>query len=355
MRTSDIAGLVLAAVAAAAAPAAVSAQAVHSTTSTTADARGVLRQCVVVEAPADSVWRALSTAEGLRSFEAPVADITLAVGGLRREIYDPGGRLGGPRTIVNEILAFVPNEMMAIRVKRPPAEFPFPEAVKELWTVMELDDVGGERVRVTVTMLGFGEGSPWDTLRGFFRKGNATVLRRLAARFRTGPVDWDTVFTETDDSEGGDMSSRADQPGAEPVRASVTVGLPPEDAFERFTAGIAEWWPLESHSVGGERAESVVFEGRAGGRVYEVLHGGAEERWGEVLEWDPPTRIVYTWHPGRPPSTAQTVAVEFAPAPEGTELSVEHAGWERLGEEAGDIRPRYVEGWPMVLEAYRGR
>ena len=45
----------------------------------------------------------------------------------------------------------------------------------------------------------------------------------------------------------------------EPVRKSVTVPARPQRAFELFTAHIHEWWPLATHSIGGEQAVGLVF------------------------------------------------------------------------------------------------
>jgi hypothetical protein len=53
-----------------------------------------------------------------------------------------------------------------------------------------------------------------------------------------------------------------------PLRKSITVGWSPEAAFRRFTAEIASWWPLRSHSVGEETRHCVtpprrsIFEAR---------------------------------------------------------------------------------------------
>ncbi len=52
------------------------------------------------------------------------------------------------------------------------------------------------------------------------------------------------------------------------VKKSVTVNLSVEDAFRLFTEGIHTWWPLASHSIGEEDAESCVLEEKEGGRVY---------------------------------------------------------------------------------------
>jgi hypothetical protein len=40
-----------------------------------------------------------------------------------------------------------------------------------------------------------------------------------------------------------------------------------ERAFELFTAGIGEWWPLATHSVGQDQATSVVFGEGVGGNI----------------------------------------------------------------------------------------
>lgn len=171
-------------------------QAVENTSYRDADGRRVLRQSVVVEAPVDSAWRAFTTSEGLRSFVAPVAAIDLEVGGRWEASYDRDARIGDPGNIVNEILAYLPGEMLSIRVRRAPPDFPFPEEVKELWTVIQFDEAGPERTRVTETMLGWEEGRAWDALYAAFERDNATVFRRLRERFRTGPVDWEEAAPE---------------------------------------------------------------------------------------------------------------------------------------------------------------
>ena len=51
----------------------------------------------------------------------------------------------------------------------------------------------------------------------------------------------------------------------EPVRKELKVNLSAEAAFRLFTEGLDKWWPLVTHSVGEEKAESCFFEGRVGG------------------------------------------------------------------------------------------
>lgn len=49
------------------------------------------------------------------------------------------------------------------------------------------------------------------------------------------------------------VEQRADQAIA-PVVKSVTVGQSVEDAFRIFTDQIGSWWPLDSHSMGADKA-----------------------------------------------------------------------------------------------------
>jgi uncharacterized protein YndB with AHSA1/START domain len=135
------------------------------------------------------------------------------------------------------------------------------------------------------------------------------------------------------------------------VRKTVTVKAPLEHAFNVFTEGIATWWPLDKHSLKQEDADDVVFEARLGGRVYESWQGG-EENWGEVLVWEPPRRIVFSWHPGYAPKEATEIEVRFSEEGDGTKVELEHRGWERLGDRGKEARTGYDSGWTGVLERY---
>jgi uncharacterized protein YndB with AHSA1/START domain len=136
------------------------------------------------------------------------------------------------------------------------------------------------------------------------------------------------------------------------LRKSVTVAMPVERAFRLYTEGIATWWPIETHSVAAENAETAVFEGRGGGRLYERATNGEEHVWGTVLVWDPPRRVVHSWHPGRGEETAQEVELVFTPDGEGTRVELAHSGWERLGDRMAEVMASYDTGWDFVLGRY---
>lgn len=139
------------------------------------------------------------------------------------------------------------------------------------------------------------------------------------------------------------------------IRKSVTVSRPVEHAFRVFTEEIDTWWPLRTHAVDTAQAQTVVMEGREGGRLFERTASGEEHVWGRLTAWEPPNRVAYTWHPGRGEETAQEVVVTFAPEGEGTRVEVRHWGWEKFGDQLDEIVADYNEGWDVVIGLYAER
>jgi len=143
--------------------------------------------------------------------------------------------------------------------------------------------------------------------------------------------------------------AEAAQSSLPPIEMSVNVACGADHAFHLFTEGLDTWWPLATHSCGRAEAASCVFEPEVGGRLYERLQDGQEHTWGHVLVFEPPHRVVFTWHPGRPPETAQEVELRFIPAGEQTRVELVHRGWERFGEGAAEMHGEYITGWGFVL------
>ena len=151
------------------------------------------------------------------------------------------------------------------------------------------------------------------------------------------------------------MSTQA--AATEAIRRSVTVDCSVEHAFATFTERIHEWWPLGTHSIDryetGSPAETVIFQGGAGGQVYERTAKGEELKWADVVAYDPPHRFVLAWNPSREQDRPQTeIEVTFADEGGKTRVDLEHRGWERLGEQAAEARQGYSEGWESVLAGY---
>ena len=144
------------------------------------------------------------------------------------------------------------------------------------------------------------------------------------------------------------------------VKRTLHLNVPIEHAFRVFTERMGSWWPA-SHHVGETPFKDILIDPRAGGRWYEVNVKGEECLWGTVLAWEPPKRVVLSWHlqpdwsfsPDM--ARASEVALEFvAEGLEKTRVEFEHrhlerhgAGWEKLHEQVGA-----EGGWPMILEQY---
>ncbi len=138
-----------------------------------------------------------------------------------------------------------------------------------------------------------------------------------------------------------------------PITKSLLVACAPETAFRVYTEGANTWWPLDTHTVFDDRQSEVVWEGRAGGEVYERTADGERGHWADVLVWDPPHRLVIAWKVNPNDIAATEVEVRFTAEDGGTRVDVEHRHWELLGPERGrDARAGYDEGWDPVLAAY---
>jgi hypothetical protein len=120
----------------------------------------------------------------------------------------------------------------------------------------------------------------------------------------------------------------------QPIQRSVHVDCPVEDAFRFFTEHFSEWWPLATHSLTPEEAETCEIEPWVGGRLFERTRSGEEREWGTVTAWEPETRIAFAWHPGNPNRQGQTVEIAFRTDAIGTEVILTHYGWEASGVQA---------------------
>ena len=133
------------------------------------------------------------------------------------------------------------------------------------------------------------------------------------------------------------------------VRKVVRVELQLERAFELVTAAVGSWWPTLTHSIHKAEVAEIVWEARAGGRLYEVSTSGEEADWADVLEWEPPSRFVLAWrvNPNRP---LTEVEVRFTEEGDSTRVELEHRGWPADAARSG--YDGYDRGWDFVLGTF---
>src|SRR4029078_7644356 len=65
--------------------------------------------------------------------------------------------------------------------------------------------------------------------------------------------------------EGEEEYGRNTQAVIAPVHKTMVVDCSPERAFEVFTRELGTWWPLGSHSIGGEQMTGGVVEAHVSG------------------------------------------------------------------------------------------
>ncbi len=159
---------------------------------------------------------------------------------------------------------------------------------------------------------------------------------------------WDRVLDRFDHA-AREEKGRMPEHSIPPVVKRRVVPIPPEAAFELFTDRIFEWWPVTTHSIS-EAPVAVSFDGRVGGRVVETGPDGTEWAWADVLAWNPPRRFVLSWHPNPHPEAASILEVRFAAVGEGSEIVLEHRGWEEFADRGEELRGGYDRGWEGVLD-----
>jgi len=144
-----------------------------------------------------------------------------------------------------------------------------------------------------------------------------------------------------------------------PVRKTLSVRATPEKAFRVFTEGFGRWWP-SSHHIGATALKDAIIEPRQGGRWYEVCEDGSQCEWGDVLAWEPPSRLLLAWrlnaHWEYDPDLLTEVEVRFTAEGDGqTRVDFEHRGFENMGA-AGEGARAGVDGpngWGAILAGFR--
>jgi hypothetical protein len=119
------------------------------------------------------------------------------------------------------------------------------------------------------------------------------------------------------------------------VSVTTVVAIDPAAAFEVFTREVDAWWrhgPRFRPGIGG-RVGVMRFEPGVGGRLLEVYDAASGDCFelGRVRVWEPGASLVFEMG-GRDFEPGQTTEVEirFEGGAQGTRVTVEHRGWDRL-------------------------
>jgi uncharacterized protein YndB with AHSA1/START domain len=143
------------------------------------------------------------------------------------------------------------------------------------------------------------------------------------------------------------------------VRKSVLVNASQAHAFAVFTEQVGTWWPLNTHHIGADPAQTAIIEPKVGGRWFERSSDGAECDWGRVLIWEPPHRIVLSWDIGADwkydPKLGTEVEVRFiSEGAATTRVELEHRHLERYGVQTETMQKTFdsERGWGGILQGF---
>jgi DNA-binding transcriptional ArsR family regulator len=141
-----------------------------------------------------------------------------------------------------------------------------------------------------------------------------------------------------------------------PIVRTVEVKAAPARAFDLFTTRMSDWWP-RGKTLGKNPHATIVLEPRVGGAWLERDAEGNEVRWGKVLAWEPPSRLLLGWQLTSEfrydPQFLTEVELTFAPAAGGgTLVTLEHRDLEHFGVDAAHHAEKLGKGWPQHLAEF---
>ena len=152
------------------------------------DGERVMRLSIEVAADPARVWRVFSTAEGWRALGVKTAYVNFRQGGVIETSYKAGAPKGDPDNIKNQVVAFVPNQLLVFRNVQAPRGFPNAALFARVTTIVEIEPLAPGRTRVTLSGDGYGAGPGFDDLYAKFLGGNAYTLAGLRdVLARSGP------------------------------------------------------------------------------------------------------------------------------------------------------------------------
>lgn len=152
------------------------------------------------------------------------------------------------------------------------------------------------------------------------------------------------------------MATAIITPDQDAVVVEITIAAPPERVFQAIIdpEQVMQWW-----TSGDCQIEHFSMEPKVGGRwryntrQTKMNVNGVSKFYcdGEVLEYDPPRRLAYTWIANwhEEPNQRTTVRWELTPTNSGTSVKITHSGLANLPASRKD----YSGGWLGVAKSLK--
>ncbi|MDB5433644.1 MAG: hypothetical protein JWP35_4760 [Caulobacter sp.] len=145
------------------------------------DGSRTLSESIEIAAPPMVVWKLFTDVAAIKATGVSDAWVDLRGGGSLEESLGPQFGRGDAMNIRHGIIAYVPGRLMILQNQNTPAGLPGREAYKTIIQIVQIEDLGGGRSRLTLTGTGYGAGAEYDGLYAFFQEHNAQGLTTFKA------------------------------------------------------------------------------------------------------------------------------------------------------------------------------
>ena len=129
-----------------------------------------------INASIAEVWHVFTTSDGSRAAGVDRMEVDLKIGGQIRTTEDG-------EALVEEILAYEPERMLAIRLSDTPDGFPHRDAVDGTWTVIHFIPSGTDMTFVRMVSLGYRDTPGSRALREYIGTRHRQTLDRIAKHY----------------------------------------------------------------------------------------------------------------------------------------------------------------------------
>lgn len=143
-----------------------------------------LRQEVALDTDLASAWALWTTADGVRSWIAPMAEVDLRPGGSIRTHYDASAAIGDPGTIETRIVNYVPMHLLTLQADLGPVQADWlTDTIRaeagNLYNVVQFEPVGERRTRIVSWGIGYRDDEEWKPMIDFFTRANRWTFGEL--------------------------------------------------------------------------------------------------------------------------------------------------------------------------------
>jgi uncharacterized protein YndB with AHSA1/START domain len=140
----------------------------------------MLTQEIILKANVNKIWRAYTVAEEWQKWVTPVVEMDFRINGTIKSHYDSAAVIGDKGTIINHILAYIPEKFIIMQAELT-ENFPkfLKDEEKNLYSIVEFEKLSPFKTKLIIYGIGYKNDNKWLELLKFFIQGNEMELNTL--------------------------------------------------------------------------------------------------------------------------------------------------------------------------------